>query len=307
MARAYRRVSPAGPWGPMQPVTMGVARVWEAAMAREASSVVLGVNANIGELARVTLDPDGERVPGEPVTVHTGSDPFVEIDPLGRRKSGSRSELWGAREHVMTVRSDGSERRKLTDDRHRNRGPRWSPDGEWLVIYSNRGGEYQIWALRPDGTGLRQLTDGSGGIFDPVWSPDGRRLAASYGHESDLAMGLLDLPADGIDGVQEIPEFRKPSGAIGFFAESWSPDGRHLVGAVSLDAAVYSIAEDRIELLRDPGRNAHRICRGERRMDRREQNRRRGSEQREGLCSRLEIGSLACLAGHPRAGRLHHR
>ena len=100
------------------------------------------------------------------------------------------------------------------------------------MLFRSRGGDYHIWALRPDGTGLRQLTDGPEGKFDPVWSPDGSRLAASYGRESGLAMGFLDLPAEGIDGVQEIPEFRKPSGAIDFFAESWSPDGRHLVGAV---------------------------------------------------------------------------
>jgi serine/threonine protein kinase len=237
--------------GPLQPVTMGVARVWEAAMAREASRIVLGINGNIGELARVTLDPDSERVTGEPVTIHTGSDPFVEID-LSADGEWIAFRTMGPREHIMTVRSDGSERRQLTDDRHRNRGPRWSPDGGWLVIYSNRGGEYQIWALRPDGTGSRQLTDGPEGKFDPVWSPDGSRLAASYGHESGLGTGFLDLPEEGIGGVQEIPEFRKPSGAIDFFAESWSPDGRHLVGSVSSDAAVYAIAEDRIELLRDP-------------------------------------------------------
>ena len=89
--------------------------------------------------------------------------------------------------------------------------------------------------------------------FDPVWSPDGSRLAANYDHESGgLSTGFLDLPEEGIDGVQEIPEFRKPPGAIGFFAESWSPDGRHLVGTVPSGAAVYSIAEDRLELLRDP-------------------------------------------------------
>ena len=86
-----------------------------------------------------------------------------------------------------------------------------------------------------------------------MWSPDGSRLAASYVHdESSLSMGFLDLPAEGIDGIQEFPEFRKPSGAIGFFAESWSPDGRHVVGSVSSGPAVYSIAEDRVELLHDP-------------------------------------------------------
>jgi serine/threonine protein kinase len=241
--------------GPVQPVTTGVARVWEASMARDASRVVLGINGDLGELAKVTLDPEGERLTGEPVTIHTGSDPFVEID-LSPNAEWIAFRTMGSREHVMIVRTDGSEQRQLTNDRNRNRGPRWSPNGEWLVIYSNRDGEYKIWALRPDGTGLRRLTDGPEGTFDPVWSPDGSRLAVMYDHEEDWATGFLDLPAEGIDGLEEIPEFSKPAGAVGFFAEAWSPDGRHLVGGQTVGsgsiAAVYSIAEDRVDLMHDP-------------------------------------------------------
>ena len=71
-----------------------------------------------------------------------------------------------------------------------------------------------------------------------------------------MATGFLDLPAEGIDGLEEIPEFRKPAGAVGFFAEAWSPDGRHLLGGQTVGsgwiAAVYSIAEDRVDLMHDP-------------------------------------------------------
>lgn len=224
-------------------------------MASDASRVVLGINEDFGELARVTLDPEEERLIGEPVTIHTGSDPFVEID-LSADEEWIAFRTMGSREHVMTVRSDGSERRQLTDDRNRNRGPRWSPDGAWLVIYSNRDGEYQAWALRPDGAGLRRLTEESEGMLDAVWSPDGSSLAVSYIHEENLATGFLDLPADGIDGLKEALEPRKPAGATAFFAEAWSPDGRHLLGGQAMAdgwiAAVYSVAEDRVDLIDGP-------------------------------------------------------
>jgi TolB protein len=241
--------------GSFEPVTTGVARVWEAAPASDASRIVLGINGNVGELARVTLDPEGGRLIGEPVTIHSGSELFVEIDQ-------SHDGAWvafrtmGALENISIVRRDGSERRQLTDDRHRNRGPRWSPDDRWLAMYSNRGGRFQIWVMRPDGAGLRQLTDDPMGVTDPVWSPDGDRLAV-YSHAGESsATAFFDIPPEGIDGIQGIPELRKPPGAVGFFAENWSPDGSRLLGGQATSsttwlAAVYSIAEDRIDLLRD--------------------------------------------------------
>ena len=243
--------------GPVQPVTTGVARVWEGAMAAAASRVVLGINGDVGELAKVTLDPEGERVVGEPVTIHTGSEPFKEID-LSTDGEWIAFRTSGTSEHVVIMRSDGSERRRLTDDRHRNRGPRWSPNGQWLAIYSNRGGGYQIWALRPDGTGLRQLTDDPGDVHDPVWSPDGRHLAVLYLHEGIRSGAFLDFPPGGIDGIQKTLELRKPPGAFHFFPQSWSPDGRHVLGSHLMPtgewaSAVYSIAEDRFDVVRGPG------------------------------------------------------
>lgn len=78
-------------------------------------------------------------------------------------------------------------------------GPKWSPDGEWLVyqgcLYRHDSGHdwSDLFISRPDGSGQRQLTDGQalwfgasygspetkgGGSNMPVWSRDGSILVS---------------------------------------------------------------------------------------------------------------------------------
>jgi Tol biopolymer transport system component len=243
--------------GPLQPVTMGVARVWEAAMAAAAPRIVVGINDNVGQLVRLALDPDAATVVGEPVTIHSASQPFAR-PALSRDGEWIAYQTTGAYENLVIMRSDGSERRQLTDDRHRNRGPQWSPDGRWLTIYSNRNGRYQLWAVRPDGTGWRALTDDPTGINDPTWSPDGRRLAVSLSGDAGRALGFVALPPEGIEGVDAplaIERGRVISSNI--YPIAWSPDGRHVLATQvqptgEWTPVVYSVDEEGLEVVRDP-------------------------------------------------------
>jgi TolB protein len=83
----------------------------------------------------------------------------------------------GPREDLYLVGADGSGFVQLTDDEARDRGPRFSPDGERIAFYSNRGGRYSLWLINRDGSGLRRLSERPT-VAPPVWSPDGTRLAA---------------------------------------------------------------------------------------------------------------------------------
>lgn len=77
----------------------------------------------------------------------------------------------------------------VTDDQALAGAPAWSPDGRWLLFWSDRTGVPNLFAapIRPDGTpdpgGVRQVTNVLGGAFDPDVAPDGRAIAfSSYRH-----------------------------------------------------------------------------------------------------------------------------
>jgi dipeptidyl aminopeptidase/acylaminoacyl peptidase len=75
--------------------------------------------------------------------------------------------------------TDGkSEPRQLTNaagkkDKH----PRWSPDGKWILFESNRSGDSQLWVIGLDGGEARQITTISSEASDAIWSHDGKQIA----------------------------------------------------------------------------------------------------------------------------------
>jgi TolB protein len=185
--------------GDLQPVTVGIANVWEACMSADGRPVV---HATSKALSFISISPDGEWL-----------------------AMGTRTP----QEDLYVMRSDGTGRRRLTDDPHRDRGPKWSPDGNWLIWYSNRSGSYEIWAVRPDGTDAHPLTETPGrDLYQPDWSPDGSRIATSLSDDQGIRTVFLEID-------QPLGEIRDPLPLVGpeikdFAMGSWSPDGRRLTG-----------------------------------------------------------------------------
>jgi len=126
-------------------------------------------------IERVGLDPATGRVTAPPRAALRGSRVIYTHDasPSGEWIAFSNQ---GVQEDLFVVRADGTGYRQLTDDAFRDRGPRWSPDGEQIAFYSDRSGRYEIWSIRPDGSGLTQLTKTTGpGPWLPEWSPSTER------------------------------------------------------------------------------------------------------------------------------------
>jgi eukaryotic-like serine/threonine-protein kinase len=178
-------------------------------------------------LQKIGFDPSTGKVTGQPSPVTQGSlqttDPAFSPDG----QSIAFSTSGESQEDIFVCRSDGSDRRQLTNDVFQDRLPRWSRDGRQLAFMSNRSGNWEVWLINADGSGLRQLTfTSAAGVFLPTWSPDGSRLAYSK-LNGNARILQLDLPWS-----EQSPTEFGPDATAGewFNVWSWSPDGSTLAG-----------------------------------------------------------------------------
>ncbi len=110
------------------------------------------------------------------------SDP--QVSPDGRRivYVAGHTDLAAAKQwsELRIMAADGSGDRPLTQGKHKDSSPRWSPDGAGIAFVSDRSGdETQLFLLPLEGGDARQLTTFPMGVGDPVWSPDGRFIAVA--------------------------------------------------------------------------------------------------------------------------------
>jgi dipeptidyl aminopeptidase/acylaminoacyl peptidase len=114
----------------------------------------------------------------------------TEID---RESNDYKSAIW-------VTPTEGGRLRQFTTGTKRDHSPCWSPDGRWLALVSNRGGDKaQIFVMATDGGEALPLTEAENGADNPVWSPDGRYLAFT-----------ARLSADEVAAEQEAEPDRPP-------------------------------------------------------------------------------------------------
>jgi Tol biopolymer transport system component/DNA-binding winged helix-turn-helix (wHTH) protein len=82
------------------------------------------------------------------------------------------------------------------DDAGLSRDASWSPDGQWIVFVSDRGGNTDLWKQRVGDPDPQRLTMSAASESQPEWSPDGRSIV--FRSERDGG-GLYIIPANGGD------------------------------------------------------------------------------------------------------------
>ncbi|MFC1493148.1 hypothetical protein ACFL6O_04245 [candidate division KSB1 bacterium] len=98
--------------------------------------------------------------------------------------------------------------------------PHWSPDGKFIVFFSNRTGQNEIFIMSSDGGTARQLTFQGG--YHPCWSPDGSTIAftSSMGGGAD---DIWTVPAAGGEPIRITTDPNRDENL------DWSYDGNRII------------------------------------------------------------------------------
>ncbi len=137
------------------------------------------------------------------------------ISPTGKRA------VFEARGEICTVPAEHGSVRNLTNTSGvAERFPAWSPDGKWIVYFSDATGEYELCLRRSDGKGKPRMlkTPSPSFYYSPAWSPDSSKIAYN-----DKAGNLFIVNVD--DGQTKKVDKGEWT-RIGYY--SWSPDSRWL-------------------------------------------------------------------------------
>src|SRR5260370_7182172 len=73
---------------------------------------------------------------------------------------------------LFISRADGSEERPLIKSEGLDYDRAWSPDGQWIVFTSERGGSADLYRVKPDGSNLERLTHHPTYDDQAAFSPD---------------------------------------------------------------------------------------------------------------------------------------
>jgi Tol biopolymer transport system component/predicted Ser/Thr protein kinase len=165
-----------------------------------------------GEAAYITR---GDREVGNPVLAPDG-ELFVARNP-------TRTQ-----EDLVVFDKKGENWRNLTDDKFRERLPRWSPDGKKIAFHTDRSGQYQIWTINADGSNLEQLTfSDKTAAISPVFSPDGTKLAFTEVGEKSQISRILDLTKS---WAEQTPQnLQMATENLSYSVRDWSKDGKKLL------------------------------------------------------------------------------
>ncbi|HEV3196880.1 MAG TPA: protein kinase [Bryobacteraceae bacterium] len=240
--------------GPLEPVRTPSRYAGHLSFARDGHRMAYVQASFSANLRRVVFDPVTERVLDEPkdITEPTREATRPAISPDGEWLAFNSA---GVEEDLFLVRADGTGLRQLTHEGHKDRGPRWSPDGQRIAFFSKRSGNSEIWTVSVDGR-AEQVTFLAGpNVNWPIWSPDGRSLVYTI---FGLGSFMVDI---GKSWARQTPVELAPWGTSGeqFSAWSWSPNGQKLAGFLQradgtyAGIALYDVASRSYEKLTDSG------------------------------------------------------
>lgn len=216
------------PRGAPEPVTSGTSNVGYFDMTPDGHHFAFAENTVRAQLALQPFDPREEKLSGTPQSIMESMAIAPDLSPDGKRITYMTLQPW---EDILIVNVDGTGMRHLTHDEYRDRFPRWSPRGDLIVFFSNRGGKYEVYTIRPDGSDLRRRANCDFELLAPTWSPDASKLACLGGDRRSYIVDLSDSLASPQRGtVTPLSLVNRPGEY--FVAMTWTAHGDQIAGAM---------------------------------------------------------------------------
>jgi serine/threonine protein kinase len=208
--------------GRVEPLSVPASWASRPSLSRQGMLLAFQSIANSTQIRKIPFDSRLGQVagPGEEILSSSREVTNCRLSPDGVWLATTQYSPY---EDLLLLKLDGSAARQLTNDRHSDRTPRFSPDGTRVAFFSLRSGRPQVWEIHTDGSGLRHLPLEGHELFFPVYSPDGSRLV---GVDEKGSTWRLDLkrPDSGWVLVHQATE-NEP---LADGECSWSRDGRQL-------------------------------------------------------------------------------
>jgi dipeptidyl aminopeptidase/acylaminoacyl peptidase len=191
----------------------------------------------------------------EPLTSTVGGKSGLAWSPDGKRLAfASQGGIWvasiagGSPKRLTNAPPGPGDPRSSTD-----RGPRWSPNGRWILFESGRRGGSSLLVVSADGNVTSFLTEAKVESGDARWSPDGNSIAYVERSEEHFSGSIRILDFDSASGQpKSAPRtlYTSPvdrGGGWSIRGVEWSPDG------VNLAAVLQNSGWDHIYLLPTTG------------------------------------------------------
>src|ERR1700747_3688485 len=104
---------------------------------------------------------------------------------------------------IYTLPIEGGEAKLIDGGMAFDSQPRFSPDGKWIALLSDREGSENIWIMHPDGTEAKQVSkDPNNDFASPNWSPDGKYIFVSKAGFGITTYEIWMYHVDGGTGIQ---------------------------------------------------------------------------------------------------------
>jgi dipeptidyl aminopeptidase/acylaminoacyl peptidase len=220
--------------------------------AQEGGHLTLQDLLSVEPIGESALSPDGKTIAltrsgqiallpsegGWPVllTSTQGGKSSLAWSPDGKRIAyASQGSIWvvaasgGAPHRLTNAPAGGGDPRQATD-----RGPRWSPQGRWILFQSGRRGTNSLLVVSADGSTTSFLTSAKEEAESGRWSPNGDEIVYVT-REKEYFSGRLNLlkfdARSGQPAGEPVTLYTAPVDRGGGWAirgAVWSPDGKTL-------------------------------------------------------------------------------